>query len=314
MGIEKNELSCSARGGTELMLERLHATLPSDLLSKFQIIPSRVRELNPEKQAILWLHDLPTDPESQHLRDIESRRRFKKIVAVSNWQMQMYNLFLEIPYGECIVLKNAIYPIEIEKKEIQDTIRLIYHTTPHRGLAILLPVFEELSKIVDGLHLDVYSSFSIYGWPQRDEPYKELFERCQNHPNITYHGAVSNEEIRNALKRSHIFAYPSIWPETSCIAAIEAMSAKNLIICPNLAALPETTAGFASMYQWNENVDLHYQKFKAELLEVIMKIKISGLDQSFLNLQKSYVDQMYNWNIRSQEWIALLKTLKFDNF
>lgn len=314
MEIEKNELSLNARGGTELMLERLYASLPSELLSQFQIIPSRVRELSSDKKKILWLHDLPTDPESQHLRGLESRKRFSKIVAVSNWQMQMYNLFLEIPYSECIVLKNAIYPIEVEKKELPDKIRLIYHTTPHRGLAILLPVFEELSHIIDGLHLDVYSSFSIYGWPQRDEPYHELFRRCQAHPNITYHGAVSNAEIRQALKRSHIFAYPSIWPETSCIAAIEAMSAKNIVVCPNLAALPETTAGFASMYQWSENQDLHAQRFKSKLQEEIIKIKTLGLDQHFLDLQKSYTDRMYDWNIRSKEWMTLLQELISDCF
>jgi glycosyltransferase involved in cell wall biosynthesis len=308
--IEKNELNMKARGGTELMQERLASSIPADLLSKFQIIPSRVREIDPNKKAILWLHDLPGDPESQHLKDANLRKRFAKIVAVSDWQMQMYNTYLGVPYSECVVIKNAIDPIKFEKKQIEriDKVKIIYHTTPHRGLEILVPVFEKLCERFANIELDVYSSFSIYGWEQRDEPYKEIFERCKSHPNINYHGAVPNEQIREALKQSHIFAYPSIWPETSCLAAIEAMSAKNIVVCPNYAALPETCAGYANMYQWSEDANEHANRFYNVMVSTISEI-LENSHQSRLIFQKHYYDNVYNWNNRAIQWRALLENL-----
>jgi len=306
---EVNELNVNARGGTELMQERLHKTLPADLLSKFQIIPSRVRDLDPDKKAILWLHDLPNDPESQHLKDPALRKRFSKIVAVSNWQLQMYNLILGVPYNECTVIRNGITPIEIDKKKYDgNAIRIIYHTTPHRGLEILVPVFEKLCETHHDIILEVFSSFSIYGWSQRDAPYEHLFERCRKHPRINYHGAVSNEIIREELKKSHIFAYPSIWPETSCLAAIEAMSAKNIVVCPNYAALPETTAGVSMMYQWNENPNDHAGAFFHVLDAAIRSIKENGPDENRLGFQKSYVDNLFNWEeVVSKQWEHLLR-------
>lgn len=307
--IEKNELNQKARGGTELMQERLHSSLPADLLDQFQLIPSRVREIDPNRKAILWLHDLPNDPESQHLADPSLRKRFAKIVAVSDWQMQLYNVVLGLPYSESVVLKNAIYPIDISEKEYDGTVRIIYHTTPHRGLGILVPVFEKLAERYDNIELDVYSSFAIYGWEQRDEPYRELFERCKSHPKINYHGSVSNEAIREALKRSHIFAYPSVWPETSCLAAIEAFSAKNVVVCPNYAALPETAAGFANMYQWTENHNDHANKFYNVLENAIVQIQKNGPDQARLNFQKQYFDAVYNWDTRALQWKAMLESL-----
>jgi UDP-glucose:(glucosyl)LPS alpha-1,2-glucosyltransferase len=308
--MEKNELNKNARGGTELMQERLHSSLPADLLENFQIIPSRVRDLDDSKKKILWLHDLPNDPESEHLKDITKRKRFDKIVCVSDWQMQLYNVMSGVSYSESVVIKNAINPIEIETKPFDGTIRLIYHTTPHRGLEILIPVFEELANVRKDIHLDVYSSFSIYGWEQRDEPYKNLFERCKNHPQITYHGAVPNEEVREALKKSHIYAYPSIWPETSCLSVIEAMSAMNIVVCPNFAALPETCANFAMMYPWNENKNLHAVQFAHTLSQAIDVVKSqNGQPSPLLEFQKQYFDYFYGWEKRKGEWEALLRSL-----
>ena len=87
--MEVNELSKNAKGGTELMMERLHASVDKELLDQCQIIPSRVRDLDESKIRILWQHDLPGDPESEHLKN-GGHSRFHKIVFVSNWQMQAY--------------------------------------------------------------------------------------------------------------------------------------------------------------------------------------------------------------------------------
>lgn len=309
--METNELSRNARGGTELMLERVHSTLPQDLLAKFQIIPSRVREIDQTRKQILWLHDLPNDPESAKLGDPEFRKQFSKIVMVSNWQMQMYNVIHGVPYSECVVIPNAILPIENHEKPVDSTINLIYHTTPHRGLALLIPVYERLLEFHENIHLDVYSSFNAYGWPERDKPYEELFHICKNHPNITYHGFQTNEVVREALKKSHIFAYPSIWPETSCLAAIEAMSAANLVVAPNFAALSDTCNKWAMGYQWTENVNDHASRFLSTLSSTISQIRNDPATYSqFINAQKSYTDTFYNWNSVSRVWEQLLRDLE----
>lgn len=309
--MERNEVDENATGGTELMGAGLEKYCDKDLLSRFQIIRSRVREIDAKRRPILWLHDLPQDPESEHLRDPSSRARFEKIVMVSDWQMQMYNAYLGVPYGECIVMKNAIDPIPrewIEKS--REKIKLIYHPTPQRGLEILVPVFEQLCELHDDIELDVYSSFALYGWQDSDAEFATLFERCKRHPKINYHGSQPNEVVKKAVARSHIFAYPSIWQETSCLCAMEAMSGGALIVAPNYAALPETTAGFAAMYQWNEDLDAHATQFLHELDNAINAWKSAGAPLvEHLDAQKAYADKMYAWQRRAVEWNELLRSL-----
>ena len=160
----------------------------------------------------------------------------------------------------------------------------------------------------DKIHFDVYSSFEAYGWKERDKPYEEVFKTIREHDGMTYHGFKPNDVVRKALSEAHIFAYPSIWVETSCISAIEAMSAGVQIVCPNLGALPETTGNFATMYNWNENMQFHANVFANFLKGAIDNYKSEDMLRK-LAFAKNWADNFYSWDIRSQEWIGMLNGL-----
>lgn len=131
---------------------------------------------------------------------------------------------------------------------------------------------------------------------QRDEPYLDLFQRIKDHPNMTYHGFQPNHVVREALQQAHIFAYPSIWQETSCIAMIEAMSAGCEIVCPNYGALPETAGNFATMYSYNEDANHHANIFAQILNQSIIRHRDDG-QQTKLMFQKNWIDNFYNWDV-----------------
>jgi glycosyltransferase involved in cell wall biosynthesis len=221
--------------------------------------------------------------------------------------MQAYIQAYNIPWSKCMVLQNAIVPID-EHEKPTDKIRLAYWATPHRGLNILVPVFQKLCEKYDNIELDVYSSFKLYGWEDQDKQFQPLFDACEADPKINYHGTVPNEELRERLKETHIFAYPSTWPETSCICLMEAMSAGLLCVHPNFAALYETGANWTNMYQWNEDPNTHASHFYAALDASIESISNEGV-QSRLMSQKSYANVFYNWQLRSFQWEQFLISL-----
>ena len=308
--ITKNGTYVGAKGGTEMQFEGLISRLPKELLDDFQIICSRVRNLESNKKKILWLHDHQSDPENHHLADPELRKRFSKLVFVSYSQFLEYRLAYNLSYAESIVMRNCIepFPAVIEKPDPKEKLNLIYHTTPHRGLEILVPVFEFLAKKYPNIHLDVFSSFNIYGWSERDKPYEEIFNRCRNHPQITYHGTQPNEKVREYLEKAHIFAYPSIWPETSCIAVIEAMAAQAGVVCSDLGALPETTMGNALMYHFHEDPNTHANIFAHVLENAIVSVMNHDLQNRFTHVAKSAMIN-YNWDSRIVQWTNLLESI-----
>ena len=305
-----NEVDKNAMGGTELMKYALYDKLPRNLLEKYQIIPSRFRGLEKDKLPIYWVHDLALDPEMAHLKD-GGWERFAGIVCVSHWQRQQIENYLGVPAGKMHVLQNAIKPIEAhEKPDPKECVNLIYHTTPHRGLDLLIPVMDWIEEQLPDInwHLDVYSSFGIYGWPERDKPYKELFQRIKDHPKMTYHGHVPNEEVHKALQKAHIFAFPSIWPETSCIALIEAMSARCICVHSSLAALPETAANWTLQYDFTEDMKDHASRHALTLADAMRLVSEPNMVER-LNMQKAYVDGFYSWQVRAKQWEVYLTSL-----
>lgn len=303
--MEKNELNQNAMGGTELMESRIRSRLDSNLLDQFQIISSRVRELDSDRKKILWVHDLHGDPEAYAAVGEDRWKRFDLIVFVSHWQQQMYNAYLGVPFSAGVVIPNAIVPIEDHKKP-NDKINLIYMSTPHRGLEILVPVFKMLKRIHPDINLDVYSSFKIYGWEQRDQQFADLYKEMEDTDGITSHGSVSNDVIRSALKKAHILAYPSIWQETSCLCLIEAMSAGCACVHSSLAALPETSRGLTNMYQYTENPSDHAHRFASTLDQVIrMRRQIPNSSGSV----KYITDFTYDIDRVAQMWNSSLSAL-----
>ena len=308
--IEQNELDRNSMGGTELMKYGLHDRLPKQLLEQFQIIPSRVRELSKTKKKIYWVHDLAQDPEMAHLKD-GGWEKFDAIVCVSHWQKQQIQNFLGVPASKLTVLQNAIDPIEVDSKpDPKDGINIIYHTTPHRGLELLVPVMDWVDEMLPDInwHLDVYSSFEIYGWKERDKEYEGLFEKIKNHPKMTYHGYKPNEEVKEALKKAHIFALPSIWPETSCIALIEAMSAGCICVHSSLAALPETSSNWTLQYDFTEDMNEHASRHALTLADALRLVDEENMKDR-LSMQKAYIDGFYDWQSRAKQWEVFLTSL-----
>ena len=305
---ERNELNKNSQGGSEVMVEGMLARVDPELLSNFQIIPSRVRDLREDKIRIYWLHDLPWDPETNHLKEPWSRDRFHKIVYCGNWQMNKYQDFLGIPQdNKTAVLETAIEPIEFVAKS-KDEIRLVYTSTPQRGLEILVPVFEELAKKYDNIVLDVFSSFKIYGWEDADAQFEHLYERCRQHPKINYHGFAPNAVVREHVQKAHIFAYPSIWLECNSKSLIEAMSAGALCVHPNYGGLADTAGGMTSMYHWNQDKNVHANMFY-QMLDQAIGVVNEEQTQNYLRFVKSYADSRYNWNKVALQWTGMLQHL-----
>jgi len=285
------------------MLDRIKERCDQGLLSQLQLA-GPADEIDPHKKSILLVSCMPDAPEVQKLKD-SGWKEYSKIVFASHWLQEQFYLYMGIPYSKGTVMYDSIDPIpDHEKSNPEDgKLKLIYFLPPERGLDYLFVVYNELSNQHDNLELDVYCDID-----RKHDDYKDLANVINNHPKINYRGVVSNDKIREQLQETHIFAYPNVYQETSCIALIEALSAGCYCIHPGLGALKETSLGLTQMYSFQDDRQKHIDTFYVELKKAIL-LHNHSYDYVKANTEttKAIADYKYDWAIREGQWNKLFE-------
>jgi len=291
------------KGGSELAYQALLKNVGSDWVKDVNLILSVCNPalLDTTRKNVVW-QQLSYDQQNVALmRDKSFVDKVDCFVYVSNWQYEKFRNIYNIPEYKSVVIKNATEPFVYTQRS-QGKMKLIYTSAPNRGLDVLLDAFEVLSR--DDVELDVYSSTIIYGSDyskQVDHVFKPLFDRASNMKNVNYKGYGENSVVREALQQSHIFAYPSTFEETSCMAAIEAGSAGCKLITTNYGALYETGSEYATMVPFNSNRSMLVRSYAKALNQAINNYrKQENLD--LLQKQSDYFNTFYNWQVRTSQW------------
>ena len=290
-------------GGSETQLRLLLKYLPDESFKNINLILNNANHdlIEKDKINVLWMHHFVNQKEAENLGSKDFVDKLDWIVFNSNWNFEKYVYQFKVPESKSVVIKNAIEKIDFQEKP-KDKINLIYHTTPWRGLVHLLKVFKNLN--LKNVELNICSSTKIYGKKFDDnlgKTYVNIFNECKNTKNVNYFGFIDNKKIIKLLKKMHIFTHPSIWPETSCIAAIESMAAGCEVVTTNLGALYETCSPFGTFVNFDRNFD-NLEKRYSKVLSSSIKNYWSDGNQNKLKLQRETINATYSWDIRSVEW------------
>lgn len=239
----------------------------------------------------MWQHLNTDEGAAQGLRDPVYVAGLDAIVFVSDWQRQKYLREFGLPPEKCHVIRNAIEPIPTHTKPT-GKIRLIYTSTPWRGLDRLIAAYRQLNR--DDVDLVVYSGTKIYGQAfheQSGAKFQPLYDALKTLPNCTHYDLASNAEVRQALTETHILAYPNTWEETSCLSAIEALAAGCKVVTTKNGALPETCGDWADYATVDD--------FAAALDRAINEYEYNPA-------QVAHYNSAYGWDARVCEWEKFL--------
>lgn len=299
-------------GGTEILVNAFNKFTKIKEYPELNIIPSLcdINLLVPGKKNIIWQHNMPDQPVVSGMFNKLFIDAVDHFVFVSQYQLDEYKKLFDLDPDKVSVIENAIEPIEFVEKPSTDKIRLIYTSAPFRGLDVLIEAFKSLNR--DDVELHVYSSNIIYGTEHSrmiGDRYESLFHACRKTDGIVYKGFAPNHRIREALKESHIFAYPSTFKETSCLAAIEAGASGCKIVTTNLGALPDTCGDFATYVDYEmEQIESiqDYENRKKLLIDFAQALNTEIDKYKELNyngpIQSKSFNERFSWVNRSTEW------------
>jgi glycosyltransferase involved in cell wall biosynthesis len=245
---------------------------------------------------------------------------FSGIVFNSEWQKRVNQTHV-LPDWKQTVIRNAMNPRFANLFEPHESIFavktkppiLLYAGTTPRGVFHLPAILDHVRKKRTDFSVEIYCDCA----PTRDaNANEEYIDRIRNLPNVTHAGMIGQTELAERMKRAALLVSPNPWPETSCIALIEALSAGLLAITTNRAVLPETAEGFATHIDIEDpdhplrfDVPMPYETF-ADAIDRTMTewLKEPTTTEQRLRAQVNHFLSRYQWPQRVAPWVEFIRS------
>ena len=146
---------------------------------------------------------------------------------------------------------------------------------------------------------------AVYQKHSPNDEYQALYERCRQLSGVEYYGSVSQPALAAALSQSDILAFPSTYAETSCLTVMEAMASGCIVVCSDLGALRETSAGFGYLAP---SPPAAHANLRAPLFTSALLKAVADSRRQPVAMRKRLEDQMafarsnYVWSVRAAQW------------
>lgn len=266
-------------------------------------------DINPKsKFTMLWMHDIPNNPEFTKSR----LDQINKVAVLSEYHKEqlMFNndgKFEPMPAKKVFLSGNGIKKLEVDPKIVRNNKRMIYSSSPDRGLIYLLKMWPEIIKAVPEALLDVYYGFDVFDAIHKGNPgrmkWKRMIIDMMKQPGITYHGRVGHDELETAMMSAGIWAYPTDFTEISCITGMKAQALGAIPVVTNYAALKETVKNGIKV-----DMDITTEEGQKEYLEQIVKMLNNDKEQELIREPMiKWAQEHFTWDKIAFEWDKLFR-------
>lgn len=277
----------------------------------------RLARENTTAPVIAWMHESMFDAIGAPMLEA-----FTGIVFVSEWQQRVNRSQLPLQCKQTVI-RNAMNPraadLFANKRPIVAAKTrppvLLYAGHFQRGAFHLPPILDHLRSARSDFTIEIFSDIHPVRDPVVDAHYIDWLRKL---PNVAHVGFVNQTELISRMERAAFFVAPNPWPETSCIALIEAMAAGLSVVTTNRAALPETSSGFARLVAIDEpdhvvrfDMKIPHEKFAAAVSEAIDEWLLNPQHtEQKLRTQINYFLENYQWPQRVTPWVTFVKSLQ----
>ena len=273
------------------------------------------------KPLVMWNQHADDQPSIEALEFTRERKAWTSIAFVSEWQREQFCSVYWVDRDKTRVMRNAISPAFAEATPARPWFKsgqapvLVYTSAPYRGLNVLLDAVPIIRSAISDMRLRVFSGDRTLQLAIENDPYADLYRRCASTDGVDYVGTVPQAQLAAELTRAAALAYPSTFPETSCIAAMEAMSAGATILTTRSGAMPETTAGFGMMIEPHEDEPRLAKQFAQMTIDALAEARREPeAAEVRRNQQIEFTRQNYSWPARAFEWESYLSDVVRQSF
>jgi len=261
------------------------------------------------KLNIVWNHDVIVEPVARQLMSL--MYKIDRLFVLSEFHKGTFQRRLGVPEDRYVVTRNGVDLALIDEAAEgveRDPNRLLYTSRPERGLDVLLTMWPELKRRRPELKLAI----AYYDNPGADAQmadYLDTLRRtAEQLPDITLLGALSKRDLYREIAAASLVVYPAVFPEVSCISALEAAACGTPMVVSRYAALKETVAdGETGLLVPG---DPHSEEYQSEFAAAVTGLLADEARLAEMrHAARSRVEARYQWRDIAAEWEALFDEL-----
>ena len=247
------------------------------------------------KKRYLWLHD--TNPESAIIPRLE---KLDKIIVLSKAHRSLYP---NVPDEKIMLSANGIIPEQFENRNVErHPHRLIYASSPDRGLGCLLNLWPKIKERVPDAEL-----YWAYGWESFDKvrasdpnalAFKAEIKKLLEQPGCHEVGRIGHQELADLFLSCGVWGYPTEFFEIFCITAVKAQAAGCIPVCTSVGALPYVVTSGASVQSTNIYTDA---EAKDRFVEAVVKAMSDDLTFDRGAMMES-ARKRWSWENVAKQW------------
>lgn len=271
-----------------------HTVIISRYISFLEIFPNYRAS-----QTFLWTHDTTYHNYGCALDCptilTKHDAKITGVICLTDWHRNHIASIFPSLTNKIRLINNGISPNLFPNNRINDhpikkiKNQFIYSSCSERGLKRLLHLWPGILEIAPDATLRI----SSYNRFPRDEEEKRMWEIIKQHDSIKHLGKLNPSQLYALMASSEYWLYPSYWPETSCITALEMLQSKVICLFYPVAGIAETIGGCGFPIKENE-----------ELNELSKVLNLSQEEKDAVTTKgKEYSDKC-TWEKRAETWVT----------
>jgi GT2 family glycosyltransferase len=245
--------------------------------------------------------------------DIQLHTKVDKFFCLSTRHKEFFCDHHNINPERVLITSNGIDLTRFKTQE-KDRYKVLYTSSPDRGLENLLNIWPKIKERVPKIHLHIYYGFD---WIKDKQWVDMMFGLIKSLEDVHYHGKVNQFELADAFMTSSIFTAPNFFEETFFIGGLECMASGCVYLGSGYWGVLDTIKTAGCLIPIVNRMDCTTPDYHARFInEIESLIHNDNYFNRFQNLGYERVKR-FTWEnvaLQWQDWFENKnwKTIQFD--
>jgi hypothetical protein len=179
--------------------------------------------------------------------------RINNVICLTPWHKNLFSEKYPAFKDKIVTINNGIIN-EMFKYPLNQKVpnRFIYTSCAERGLGRLLQLWPQILE----KYPDATLKISSYNHFPKNKEEEKMMEYIKQTPSIEHLGRLGRDALYELMSTGEYWLYPSYWPETSCITALEMLRSEVVCVYFPVAGLPNTMKDYGIPIKEGEELDV----------------------------------------------------------